>query len=90
MSANFYYELGSIIADNKFGGHRYFHSYSSEMSHGTNSRVGYMSDRIWLENNDTVKFVKNRHTGIMTPVDMREFFLVKLRSRPLTRDFYYD
>ncbi len=65
-----------------FDGHKYF--YSSFIVPSTRSnRVSYNSDRIWLETDEGVKFVKNRHTGIMTVVDMREFFLVKLRSRPL-------
>lgn len=90
MSFHFYYELSEVVADKKFDGHRYFHNFSSELKNTINSRAGYMSDRIWFESDNNIKFVKNRHTGIMTPVDMREFFLVKLRSRPLTRDFYYD
>jgi hypothetical protein len=45
------------------------------------TRLLQHSERVWQETDDTVKFIKHRDTGIMTPIDMREFFLVKLRAR---------
>ena len=36
------------------------------------------ADRVWkLDEDGTVRFVKNRFTGLTTPVDMKEFALVQ-------------
>ena len=72
-----YFEIGRKIADMQFGGARYWVSRP-----GANAfRYLQASDRAWSEEGDGVRFIKHRETGIMTPVDMREFFLVKLRAR---------
>lgn len=44
--------------------------------------LSYGSDRIWVwdQETDEVKFVKNRHTGTMTPVDRQEFLMVQLQA----------
>jgi hypothetical protein len=39
----------------------------------------YSSERAWQEDETGVKFVKNRH-GENMPVDMKEFFWVKLQA----------
>jgi hypothetical protein len=42
------------------------------------------SDRMWSEEDHGVKFIKNRRTEKNnTPVDMKEFFWIKLRSHAL-------
>lgn len=47
----------------------------------THSRVLVSANRVWrLKKDGTVSFIKHRETGIMTPVDMKEFFLVQLRA----------
>jgi hypothetical protein len=39
---------------------------------------------MWAEEDDGVKFIKNRRTQRNnTPVDMKEFFWIKLRSQAL-------
>lgn len=36
------------------------------------------ADRVWkMDSDGTVTFVKHRHTGLMTAVDMKEFALVQ-------------
>lgn len=44
--------------------------------------LGYGANRIWSWDplTDEVKYVKNRHTGTMTPVDRREFLMVQLQA----------
>ena len=47
----------------------------------THSRLLTSANRVWrLKSDGTVSFTKHRETGTMTPVDMKEFFLVQLRS----------
>jgi hypothetical protein len=42
------------------------------------------SERVWAEEEDGVSYLKNRTTGIKDlPIDMKEFFWVKLKSRPM-------
>ena len=42
------------------------------------------SDRMWAEEDAGVKFIKNRRTQRNnTPVDMKEFFWIKLRSQAI-------
>jgi hypothetical protein len=89
-----YCELKKAVADERFDGVRYWvfnetpvrRPWGSEMQqHRQRSSVRELlekSDRTWKEHdNGAVTFIKNRFTGIMTPVDMREFFVVKLRAR---------
>lgn len=46
--------------------------------------ITYLSDRVWSEEDHGVKFIKNRRTEKNnTPVDMKEFFWIKLRSQAL-------
>lgn len=47
------------------------------------SAVTYGSDRIWEwdKETDTVRYIKNRNTGIMTPVDSKEFLLIQLQAK---------
>ena len=43
-----------------------------------------ISDRMWSEEDAGVKFIKNRRTEKNnTPVNMKEFFWIKLRSHAL-------
>ena len=39
----------------------------------------YAAERAWQEDETGVKFVKNRH-GENIPVDMKEFFWIKLQA----------
>lgn len=88
-----YYELNKAVADHYHNGVRYWVSNSDtnsdswigamQRSHGGDGSLKLLqqSERAWEEKGDVVKFIKNRYTGLMTPIDMREFFLVKLRAR---------
>lgn len=89
-----YYEMNKAVADHYYNGVRYWVSNSDakpnswigamQRSHGGGSiALLHHSERAWEEKGDAVKFIKNRFTGLMTAVDMREFFLVKLRARSI-------
>lgn len=82
----FYYELPKVIADSKYDGVIYWTSHSKNPSLGIGlhlaKKLEFNSNRIWRETSSGVKYVKNREHGILKTVDMREFFLVKLRSKP--------
>lgn len=87
-----YYEMSKEVADHYYNGVQYWtaseapspKSWVSAMQQyhaGHQARLLQHSNRAWQEKDDTVTFIKNRYTGLMTPVDMREFFLVKIRAR---------
>jgi hypothetical protein len=44
--------------------------------------VGKFSNRIWEYDptTDSIRYVKHRQTGIMTPIDLKEFLLIQLRA----------
>jgi hypothetical protein len=51
-------------------------------SEGWSVMLAKASDRIWEENDQGIRIVKNRFTNDPT-VDMKEFFWIKLSSREL-------
>ncbi len=68
-------------------GHKYLARYGAK-SHvavnGTDSWAMLHSDRVWAEDEAGVRYLKNRISHyINIPVDMKEFFLIKLRSHKL-------
>jgi hypothetical protein len=87
MNINVYFEIADISVE-KYG-HKYLAIY--DVYNGNrpvpDRRLWEMkafSDRMWSEEDDGVKFIKNRRTQKNnTPVDMKEFFWIKLRSQAL-------
>jgi hypothetical protein len=67
------------------GGCRYFSVYvreTGEINHWRYFMLRSFSDRIWQEEDDSVRWLKNRWAPMGDqPVDMKEFFWVKLRSQ---------
>jgi len=82
----FYYELPKFIADSKYDGVQYWYSYRAVSSLSRKDydvlKLTHNSTRVWCETDNLVRYIKNREHGILKTVDMREFFLVKLRSKP--------
>ena len=80
-----YYEVSDGMVK-KLGG-KYFR-YSTSLhsvrasDHMGPSMLAYGSNRIWEWDPETeqVRYTKNRQTGIMTPVDRREFVMIQLRA----------
>ena len=87
MNVNVYFEIADIAVE-KYG-HKYLALY--DVYNGNRPvpdrrlwEIKAFSDRIWSEEDDGVKFIKNRRTEKNnTPVDMKEFFWIKLRSQAL-------
>jgi hypothetical protein len=67
-------------------GHKYLALYDVESVaiSGTGAQRMQMSERVWAEGKGGVKYLKNRMTGRKdSPIDMKEFVWVKLKSRPM-------
>lgn len=87
-----YYELSKAVADQYYDGVRYWVSETDitvkswvaamQRAHaGNQGRLLQHAERAWKDDDDGIRFIKNRRTGLMTPIDKREFFLVKLQAR---------
>jgi hypothetical protein len=82
---NVFFEIADSAV--KEYGHKYLALYDVE-SVGTNRVTGahrmQMSERVWAEGKDGVKYLKNRRTGSKdSPIDMKEFFWIKLKSKTI-------
>lgn len=68
-------------------GGRYFVAYSAGFKNaaefGTAGRYIRWADRVWAEDHNEVYFYKNRIVCPFTPVDLKEFFLIKLKCNPI-------
>jgi hypothetical protein len=67
-------------------GHKYLALYDVQYVaiSGHGAQTMQMSERVWAEEKSGVKYLKNRRTGSKdSPIDMKEFFWIKLKSRPL-------
>ena len=68
----------------QYGGFEYM--YDSQGAH-VNSMLAFRANRIWEQKPDgSVHYVKlcSQYISDMSKVDMKEFFWVKLQSRPIT------
>jgi hypothetical protein len=82
---NVFFELGDYAVKD-FGG-KYFALYNTHNGKVVTSLERYLmmySERVWAEEDHSVSYLKNRTTGIKdSPIDMKEFVWVKLKSRPM-------
>jgi hypothetical protein len=84
---NVFFEISDTCVE-KYG-HKYIAIYDADnvIRHGDRRRlyqIKAFSDRMWSEEDDGVKFIKNRRTEKNnTPVDMKEFFWIKLKSKTI-------
>jgi len=82
---NVFFELGDYAVKD-FGG-KYFALYNTPKIKIVTAHERYLmmySERVWAEEDHSVSYLKNRLTGIEDlPIDMKEFFLIKLRSQTL-------
>lgn len=82
---NVFFEIADAAVEGH--GHKYLARYGAK-SHvavnGTDSWAMLHSDRVWAEEEAGVRYLKNRFTGSKdSQIDMKEFFLIKLRSHTL-------
>jgi hypothetical protein len=81
---NVFFEIADCAV--KEYGHKYLALYDvqSVAISGYGAHTMQMSVRVWAEGKDGVKYLKNRFTGSKdSPIDMKEFFWIKLRSKTI-------
>jgi len=78
---NFFYEVLKPDRPAKY--------YSAYNVSGWTDKIGmnkllWDSQRVWTETDDgQVRFVKNKITDLNAPIDKKEFFLIKLKSKSI-------
>lgn len=75
-----YYEVGTTT-DRK-----YYFSSEADLGGIRLFMIASVAQRIWEEDSEQVRFVKNRYLPLDTPVDQKEFFWVKLQSKPCDKE----
>jgi hypothetical protein len=81
---NVFFEIADSAVE-EFG-HKYLALYNVESVaiSGHGAQRMQMSERVWAEGKSGVKYLKNRRTGSKdSPIDMKEFFWIKLRSKTI-------
>jgi hypothetical protein len=80
---NVYFELADCAA--KDVGGKYFALYNTPKSTAIMNHTRYLmlcSERVWAEEEDSVRFLKHRRQAAeSTPVDEREFVWIRLQCR---------
>jgi hypothetical protein len=80
-----YYEVSDGMVE-KLGGKYFRYITSMRSARSGNSKgpqmVGQFSNRIWEwdPETDKVRYIKHRHTGIMTEVDLKEFAIIQIKA----------
>jgi hypothetical protein len=82
---NVFFELGDYAVKD-FGG-KYFALYNATKGEVMMAHERYLmlySERVWAEEDNGVRFMKNRRQAAeSTPVDIPEFFWIKLKCRTI-------
>jgi hypothetical protein len=81
---NVFFEIADSAVE-EFG-HKYLALYDvqSVAISGTGAQRMQMSERVWAEGKNGVRYLKNRTTSTKdSPIDMKEFFWVKLKSKTI-------
>jgi hypothetical protein len=81
---NVFFEIADCAV--KEYGHKYLALYDVESVaiSGYGAQRMQMSERVWAEGKGGVRYLKNRTTSTKdSPIDMKEFFWVKLRSKTI-------
>jgi len=81
---NVFFEIADCAVEEY--GHKYLALYDVQYVaiSGHGAQTMQMSERVWAEEIGGVKYLKNRLTGSKnSPIDMKEFFWVKLRSKTI-------
>jgi hypothetical protein len=82
---NVFFELGDYAVKDFDG--KYFALYNTHKGKVMMAPERYLmlySERVWAEEEDDVRYLKNRMTGVKdSPIDMKEFFWIKLKSKTI-------
>lgn len=76
---NIYFEISDSFLE-RFGGRKYLAWLGLINDTFIKYNLLSLSDRVWAEDEDGIRYLKNRNGYISTAVDMKEFMLVKLKS----------
>jgi hypothetical protein len=79
--ANYYYEVSDSLIDAWDSKYYVVTSRSGDAMMAGGLTLTMQSDRIWREDNSSVRFVKNRYNIDYSQVDMQEFMWIKLSSK---------
>jgi hypothetical protein len=80
MQKMFYYELyDHELKTNTYYARRAKHSHLQNIEYGPLD-LTLRANRIWLEEDTEVKFIKNRNNPKDYPVDLKEFMWIKLQA----------
>lgn len=83
--ADYYYEISDAILHNRESKYYVAHvrgGHDAMMAGG--ATVTMNSERIWRQDNDSVRYVKHRYEDVNTAVvDLKEFMWVKLKAETL-------
>ena len=75
-----YFELSEVIA--KESNLPRYVTWKIEEANTSRRWIYYISDRVWAQNDEGIRYTKNRLENLNTAkVDMEEFMWVKLKSR---------
>lgn len=84
---NIYYEISPAIVDRVGGKYFVQQNVHVELGEASSIYLSYnrplmqYSDRAWLEDDEGVRFLKNRFVDISAPVDSTEFIWMKLSAK---------
>ena len=81
---NVYFEINPNVDLSEFNNHRYYALHDTRTSAVIGGAFRGMlvnSDRVWVEEEGKIHYLKHRHSLPQdTLVDMKEFFWIKLKS----------
>ena len=80
MNKDYYYYYE--VLDYKSNTKKYISAYAGVAQRLRHFDLLYRAERVWLEDSTGVSIIKNRSSGSLQDVDMKEFFWIKLRSVP--------
>lgn len=79
---DFYYELHDSVINEWDSKYQVVYSRTGDAMMAGGVRLTQNSTRIWKEDSNKVRFVKNRF-GPDTKVDLKEFMWIKLKAQPI-------
>ena len=92
---NVFFEMNDWAIEQKKVKHKYIAKYNVQSTNfdinawttlNIPIKLIYTADRIWVEDDTTVKFYKNRYRDQsipLTPIELKEFVWIKLKSQKI-------
>lgn len=81
MAILYYYEFGDYVVSKGYYPSKHCVSAGSPRNSASSMADWQIANRVWCEDdNGSITWGKNRQQGIHTPVDLDEFFWIKMKS----------